>query len=137
MVQQGRDLFGRIQARSSGGLHHDARVVQNLLFGTLVQKEAIVSISRALEGSLSLLQTSSHTDRSLTFSDNFELPAKDLFRRRGWRLAVAFHSQTHTASDQLEKAQHLPTGHSKHGILFGWLSTYLSGLTDRLGQTLV
>jgi len=45
-------------------------------------QEAIVSISTALEGSLSLLQTSSHTDPSLTFSDNFEPPAKDLFQRR-------------------------------------------------------
>src|SRR5208337_32017 len=26
-----------IQAGSSGGLHHDARVLQNLLFGTLLQ----------------------------------------------------------------------------------------------------
>src|SRR6516165_12195602 len=37
MFQQGRDLFGRIQAGSFGGLHHDARVLQNLLFGTLPQ----------------------------------------------------------------------------------------------------
>ena len=37
MVQQRRDLFGRIQAGSSGGLHHDARILQNLLFGTLLQ----------------------------------------------------------------------------------------------------
>src|SRR6516164_5422902 len=37
MFQQGRDLFGRVQAGSSGGLHHDARVLQNLLFGTLLQ----------------------------------------------------------------------------------------------------
>src|SRR5271157_6401180 len=37
MVQQGSDLFGRIKAGSSGSLHHDARVLQNLLFGTLFQ----------------------------------------------------------------------------------------------------
>jgi hypothetical protein len=37
MVQQGSDLFGRVQAGSSGGLHHDARVFQYLLFGALLQ----------------------------------------------------------------------------------------------------
>src|SRR5271165_4007687 len=37
MVQQGSDLFGRIKAGSSGSLHHDARVLQNLLFGALLQ----------------------------------------------------------------------------------------------------
>src|SRR6476620_10477377 len=37
MVQQGSDLFGRIQAGSSGRLHHDTRVFQNLLFGALLQ----------------------------------------------------------------------------------------------------
>ena len=37
MVQQWGDLFGRIQARSPGRLHHDAGVFQDLLFGALLQ----------------------------------------------------------------------------------------------------
>jgi len=37
MVQQRSDLLGRIQAGGSGGLHHNARVFQNLLFGALSQ----------------------------------------------------------------------------------------------------
>src|ERR1700722_8552825 len=37
MVQQRSNLFGRVRAGSSGGLHHNARVFQSLLFGVLSQ----------------------------------------------------------------------------------------------------
>src|ERR1700693_912980 len=37
MVQQRSNLFGRVRAGSSGGLHHNARIFQSLLFGVLSQ----------------------------------------------------------------------------------------------------
>src|ERR1700693_1258642 len=37
MVQQRSNLFGRVRAGSSGGLHHSARIFQSLLFGVLSQ----------------------------------------------------------------------------------------------------
>src|ERR1700693_1281219 len=37
MVQQRSNLFGRVRAGSSGGLHHNARIFQRLRFGVLSQ----------------------------------------------------------------------------------------------------